>query len=217
MDQAGAYREAHERIAGIVDDSVADVAVAACPGWTVKDVVAHLAGFLSAYREGGREAFGPGWGDREVDRRRDSSLQECLAEWRELLEDPGDLFESGLAAVAVSDILAHEQDIRSAIDRPGARDDQSIVPSAEMALAWVEKAAAKADRPPLRIVTEDIDRQIGDGEPAATLRASTFDLFRTLHGRRTVDQVRAMDWDGDPEPWLDVLFIFGPTKEPVEA
>ena len=217
MDQAGAYERAYDRILEIVDDSVADVGVAACPGWTVKDVVAHLAGFLDAYRTDGRNAFGPGWGDKQVEKRRDKSLQECIDEWAELFKDPGGLFESDLSAVAVSDILAHEQDIRSAIDRPGGEDDENIVPSAEMALAWVEKGAQKAGLPPLRIVTEDIDRQIGEGEPAATLRASTLELFRTLHGRRTVDQVRKMDWDGDPEPWLEVLFIFGPTTELVEA
>jgi uncharacterized protein (TIGR03083 family) len=217
MDKAGAYRRAYERILDVVDDSVADVDVPATPGWTVKDVIAHLAGFLSAYRQGGHDAFGPGWGDEQVEIRRDKSLQQVLHEWSDLVEEPGDLFESGFSAVAVSDILAHEQDIRSALDRPGGRDDENIVPSAEMAIAWVERAASKAELPPLRIVTEDFDRQIGDGEPATTLRASTFDLYRTLHGRRTVDQVRAMDWDGDPEPWLEVLFIFGPTKELVEA
>jgi hypothetical protein len=42
-------------------------------------------------------------------------------------------------------------------------------------------------------------------------------LFRALHGRRTVEQVRAMDWDGDPEPWLSAFFLFGPTERKVEG
>ncbi|MGI8707100.1 MAG: hypothetical protein ACR2LG_02690 [Actinomycetota bacterium] len=49
------------------------------------------------------------------------------------------------------------------------------------------------------------------------LRTSTFELFRALHGRRTVDQVRAMEWDGDPEPWMPVFFVFGPAERVVEG
>jgi hypothetical protein len=83
-----------------------------------------------------------------------------------------------------------------------------------MALSFLEKRTA--DLPTLRIVTDDVDGQIGDGEPSATLRTSTYGLFRTLHGRRTVDQVKAMEWSGDPEPWIQNLFLFGPTERIVE-
>jgi len=133
-----------------------------------------------------------------------------------LIENPGDLFESNLGPVAVADALAHEQDIRTAIDRPGARDDPNIVPAVEMGLAFVDKKAEAAGTPALRVKTDEIDRTIGRGEPVTTLHTSTFELFRTLHGRRTIDQVRTMDWDGDPEPWMSVFFLFGPTKHVVE-
>jgi uncharacterized protein (TIGR03083 family) len=187
------------------------------PGWTVKDVVAHLAGFFTTYRSGDpRTAFTADWGDKEVANRKDLSLQECLDEWGDLIENPGDLFESNLGPVAVADALAHEQDIRTAIDRPGARDDPNIVPAVEMGLAFVDKKAEAAGTPALRVKTDEIDRTIGRGEPVTTLHTSTFELFRTLHGRRTIDQVRTMDWDGDPEPWMSVFFLFGPTKHVVE-
>ncbi|MDQ3620320.1 MAG: hypothetical protein M3391_09365 [Actinomycetota bacterium] len=53
---------------------------------------------------------------------------------------------------------------------------------------------------------------------AATLRTSTFELFGTLHGRRrTVDRARAMDWDGDPVPWMPVLFVLGAAERVVEG
>ena len=216
LDRSEAYRCSHDRIRTLVDESTANVEVQACPGWTVKDVIAHLAGFFTAYQTGGQDAFGPGWGEREVESRRDRSLEDCLAEWGELLENPGDLFESNLGPVAVSDVLAHEQDIRTALGRPGARDDENIIPSVEMALSFLSKGATENDLPTLRVVTDDLDRHIGKGEPACTLRTSTFELFRTLHGRRTLDQVRAMEWEGDPEPWLPALFLFGPTGREVE-
>jgi uncharacterized protein (TIGR03083 family) len=201
----------------LLEDDVAGVEVPTCPGWTIRDMAAHLAGFFGAYKTGkGMEAFGEGWAEREIDARKDKSFRECIEEWTEHVRDPGDLFESPLGPVAVADVLAHEQDIRTALNVPGARDDESIVPSVEMALSFLGKKAGD-ELPTLKIVTEDLERQIGDGEPAATLRTSTFELFRTLHGRRTIDQIRALDWEGDAEPWTTSLFIFGPTKEVVET
>ncbi|MCA1709246.1 MAG: maleylpyruvate isomerase family mycothiol-dependent enzyme [Actinobacteria bacterium] len=216
MDQRAAYEQSYRRILELVDADVADVDVPTCPGWTVKDVVAHLASLFARYASGDPAAFGPGWADKEIEDRRARSLDECLAEWKDALENPGDIFESRLGPVAVSDILAHEQDIRTALNQPGARDDEAIVPSAMMALAFLESKAESDDLPPLRLVTDEIDHQIGSGEPAATLRTSTFELFRALHGRRTLDQLRAMDWEGDPGGLPSALFIFGPTERVVE-
>lgn len=81
MDRSEAYRCSHDRIRTLVDESTANVEVQACPGWTVKDVIAHLAGFFTAYQRGGQDTFGPGWGEREIESRRDRSLGDCLAEW----------------------------------------------------------------------------------------------------------------------------------------
>lgn len=217
MNHAEAYGRSYRRICTLLDGQAGDVEVPACPGWTVKDVVAHLAGFLTAYKGGdSKDAFSPGWGDREVKARQNRSLEECMNEWSELVEDPGDLFESNLGAVAVSDLLAHEQDIRTALNRPGARDDENIVPAVEMGLSFVDKKAQAADLPTLRVVTDEMDRQIGNGEPIATLHTSTFELFRALHGRRSAEQVREMAWDGNPEPWMSVFFLFGPAEQAVE-
>jgi uncharacterized protein (TIGR03083 family) len=217
MSFRDAYERAHDRICNLVDDEVANVEVPTCPGWSVKDVIAHLVGFFTAYREGDpKEAFSQGWADAQVTNRKGRSLGDCLTEWSELLNDPGDLFESHLALVAVSDVLAHEQDLRTALNRPGARDDENIVPAVEMGLSFVDKKVQAEKLPALRIVTEEIDRSMGQGQPSAQLRTTTFDLFRTLHGRRTVDQVRAMDWNGDPQPWMHALFVFGPTQTEVE-
>jgi uncharacterized protein (TIGR03083 family) len=217
VEHADAYKRAQQRVLTLVDDDVAATDVPACPGWTVKDVIAHLAGFFTAYRSGNpQEAFGPQWGDREVAARKDRSLQECVTEWNDLVTDPGDLFESRFGPVAVSDVLAHEQDIRNALGQPGARDDENIVPSVLMGLSFLENKPETQELPALRIVTEEIDQTLGQGEPAATMRTSTFELFRTIHGRRTPKQVRAMDWEGDSEPWIPSLFLFGPAERPVE-
>ena len=210
MNQAAAYEKIYERISSLVDDENATVEVPTCPGWTVKDVIAHLAGFFAVYEEQGMKGFGPGWGDKVVEERSDRSLTECLEEWTERFRRADEI-----NPVAISDALAHEQDIRTAIGEPGAQDDPNFVPSVEMALGFLTKSGD--DKPTFRVKTDEVDQTIGDNEPVATLRTSTFELFRALQGRRTKEQVRAMDWEGDPSPVLDHFFIFGPTKEVVET
>jgi uncharacterized protein (TIGR03083 family) len=217
VNHADAYKRSQQRVVTLIDNDVAATDVPACPGWTVKDVIAHLAGFFTAYRSGDpQEAFGPGWGDREVAARQHRSLNECITEWNDLVEAPGDLFESRFGPVAVADVLAHEQDVRTALNKPGARDDENILPSVQMGLSFLENKPETQELPALRIITDEIDQKLGQGEPAATLHTSSFELFRTIHGRRTPEQVRAMDWQGSAEPWISSLFLFGPAEQPIE-
>jgi uncharacterized protein (TIGR03083 family) len=216
MDNQAIYESARKRVAELARNGEPDTPVPTCPGWTVKDVVAHLSGSLDAYITGAVEgASSPTWGEKQVEDRRDLSLEDCLAEWEERAQEAGELFESTLGAVAVADVLAREQDIRTALDRPGHRDGEGIVASVELALGFVEQKIRASELPPLRVETEDVDKRVGDGEPEGTLRTSTFELWRTLHGRRSPAQVRALDWDVDPEPWIGVMFLFGPAETDV--
>jgi uncharacterized protein (TIGR03083 family) len=213
MDNRAIYESARQRIAELARNGDPDTPVPTCPGWTVKDLVAHLAGSLNAYTTGALEgATSPTWGDKQVEEHRDLSLEDCLVEWEKSAHDAGGLFESQLGLVAVADVLAHEQDIRTALDRPGHRDGEGILASVELALGFIDQRMQASQVPALRIETEDLDRTIGDGEPAWTLRTSTCELWRSLHGRRSRAQVRALDWSVDPEPWLDVMFLFGPAE-----
>jgi uncharacterized protein (TIGR03083 family) len=213
MDNDAIYQSARRRVAELARNGDADAPVPTCPGWTVKDVVAHLSGSLGAYIAGGLEgASSPSWGDNQVKERRGLSVEECLAEWEKSAQEAGELFESRLGVVAVADVLAHEHDIRTALDRPGQRDGEGVLASVELALGFIEQKIQASELPALRIETEDIAKEIGDGEPAGTLRTSTFELWRSLHGRRSAAQVRALDWSVDPEPWVGVMFLFGPAE-----
>lgn len=51
-----------------------------------------------------------------------------------------------------------------------------------------------------------------DGEVAAALSGSAFELLRAFTGRRSVEQVVAMDWTGSPEPYLAVVNPYGALK-----
>ena len=216
MEAEATYEAARARITDLVKNSDPATPVPTCPGWSVKDVVAHLAGSLGAYISRALEgATSPTWGDKQVEQRRAASSEECLAEWEKNTGEAGEVFESDLATVVVADVLAHEQDIRTAIGSQGQREGEGVLASVELALGFIGQKITGAKLPALAIVTEDFEKQIGEGEPAGTLRTSTYELWRALHGRRSPAQVAAFDWDGDSGTWMDVLFLFGPAESDI--
>jgi hypothetical protein len=62
--------------------------------------------------------------------------------------------------VAVADVLAHEQDIRTALDRPGHRDGEGILASVELALGrqdpWRRFESTAGVRHQLNLMCDDI-------------------------------------------------------------
>jgi hypothetical protein len=119
-----------------------------------------------------------------------------------------------LDVILVTDLAVHGQDVRNALNQPGDRD------SAGVRIALASYAAALALRlaqrglAPLRLRYEGKERMAGEGEPGATLTADRYEIFRALAGRRSVEQMRAMDWEGDPGPYLDVIPAY---EAPAEA
>jgi hypothetical protein len=105
----------------------------------------------------------------------------------------------------VFDATLHEQDIRGALDRPGARDAQGVV----VGLGFVEGALDSFVRsnalPTLELVSPEWSTVAGDGEAAVTVEASRFELFRTFGGRRSTDQFLALSWSGEPVPYLRIF------------
>jgi hypothetical protein len=69
---------------------------------------------------------------------------------------------------------------------------------------------------PLLVRTEQRETRVGPagGEPV-TLDTTVFEAFRWRLGRRSRRQLAAMDWSGDPTPFLDHLCIFGPARADV--
>ena len=66
---------------------------------------------------------------------------------------------------------------------------------------------------PVRITVEDAEFRIGpSGDPVLGLRTTRFEAFRWRMGRRSRDQLAALDWSGDPAPVLDHLVVFGPAR-----
>lgn len=213
-DLARMYRETRERLTALVaglDEAELDTPVPACPGWSVADVVGHLAA-VPEDALAGRLTRPPSEDETaaQVDRFRGVPMAQTLAAWTEL----GPRFEEIVAAFkvrpAVIDVASHEQDIRGAVGQPGARDTEVIREMSGWLLARLS--------PPVRlcVTVEDTQIQVGpEGTPVLGLTTTWYEAFRWRMGRRSRSQLAALDWSGDPAPVLDHLVIFGPARADV--
>jgi hypothetical protein len=43
----------------------------------------------------------------------------------------------------------------------------------------------------------------------ATLSGEPWELARAVSGRRSPDQIRAYEWEGDPEPFIKLFYPYG--------
>lgn len=223
-----AYRAGHDRIVEFLSDKDTEAVVPACPDWTAADVVRHLAGISSDTTGGVFEGFASDeWTDAQVSSRRAMSYDEVVAEWGRsvdgaiaVLDDVDslglpDLIPTAFGTVppsvvpgaAVSDILHHEYDLRNAFGDSGSRDLMELQVAAAAHVRGLRGKFATLGLPTLRVVSTDAGQQwnIGKDEPAATVKASSFELFRGIGGRRTRQEMCSWDWEGDPNVFVDAM------------
>jgi uncharacterized protein (TIGR03083 family) len=208
--------------------------VPACPAWTVRDVLAHVTGVAAdaaggTYFSGAADAWSDirlaaardEWTAGQVQSRRDRPVEALLAEWAgwaATLEPilagtapalPGS--PGWLVSAPVADLAVHLHDVRGALRQPGDRDAPVTGLGLRIYARWLGQRLDQAGRPALRLRVAGRERVAGSGQPVAALAADAFELFRALSGRRSLGQVRALGWDGDPEPYLD---LFAPYPMP---
>lgn len=242
LDLAAAYAETQQALVKLTEslpEKTLATIVPATPEWSVKDVVAHVTG-VAADVAGGRippeldlvaSLSDPKQAARrdeltaqQVASRRDHSIGEIVAEWNACLDDvlamirgekPFPHFVPFADAILVTDLAVHAQDVRNTIGRPGDRDSAGVgIALASYAGALMLRLAQNG-LPPLRLRYDGKERSVGEGEPGATLSGDRYEIFRALAARRTVEQVLAMDWEGDPTPYIEVLPAYDPPERPV--
>jgi hypothetical protein len=221
------YAQSRRRLlelADALDDAAAARSVPALPGWSIKDTYAHLAGVCADVLDD-RRGRQPEWGERTVEERRHRSLADVITEWSERGHELDERLPGEKAFYLGVDAWSHEHDVRGALHLPAPTPAETgwvldrVVTSFQA--TWVE-----SDLPPLRLAITDngdgtghllgTDHLLGTGQPAAILRCDAFTLARVLMGRRSRQQVVALDWSGDPKPFLEHLFVFGPAEDDVE-
>ena len=204
MTDVGAlYREGRGRIADLVRDAGEGVEtkVPACPEWTVRELVSHLSGVCADIINGRLDGVATNpWTQAQVDERREWPISKILEEW----DDYGPQCEAicehfgGAEVQWLSDMTTHEHDIRGALGQPGERDSEAV----RVGFSWMAERLGEIgkerDLPTLRLVTLEGDEVVaGEGTPQATVKGSRFDLFRTMTGRRSIEQIDELEWDGD--------------------
>ena len=196
-------------VSSLTEDQLA-TQVPGCPLWQVRDVVAHLVGLVVDVRAGVLPggAGGEAWTQAQVDDRRGRSLAELVEEWNR--EAPA--FEDSLADLGfrgwifVYDVTMHGDDLRETLGLAlGTSETHAVVLD-----GLIDLARSRAEG--LGTLTLDAGAQqwsLGDGEPKASLTVrDAGELGRIVGARRSDEAVRAMDWNGDPEPWLVALPLF---------
>jgi uncharacterized protein (TIGR03083 family) len=196
--------------AGLSRDQ-SELPVPALPGWSVKDAYAHLTGLCADMLDGQTEGAGsPAWTAKQVAARSSRDLPEVCAEWLER----GPALDAWLAQHAATfvafDVWNHHQDVRSAVGLRGERDPGQVDYLAAEALGAFDGRFREARVPALRVVTEGVARNLGDGPPDATLTTTDYELMRILFGRRSLAQITNAGWTGDPTAYLDHLHLFDP-------
>jgi uncharacterized protein (TIGR03083 family) len=240
VDVGDAYLEVQRRLIDLVNDPGTEVnaPVPTCPGWRVRDVLAHHVGavvdvsrgqfidpamnILDQWQDGAIQRARDDLTARQVKERRGRSVHELVEEWRGATERVLPLLRGDVpvpsslppfvALMGLTDLVVHEIDIRTALSLAPAP------PTAALSLALraysfsLESRIRQLDLPSLVLVIDGDERQLGDKEVGATLRAERDELVCVLAGRRTAEQILGLEWQGDPAPFLTVLPEYGPVK-----
>ena len=211
-DYTKAYSESRERFCNLVsqagDDGLA-LQVPACPDWTVKEVLAHVIGVAADSVAGNvADMGGDEWTETQVSARRDQALEDLITEWKEhslLIESTLDTIHPALAGGLIGDLITHEQDVRGALDKPGARETTTLELPTYTYIRYFGTRVKKAGLDAVAVDADGLSWVAGAGEPGVSVSGELFHILRSLTGRRTRDEVRRLDWKGDPEPYLDVF------------
>lgn len=208
------YTDAKERIAGLVtdlSDARLNTTVAACPEWSVRDVVAHLAAVADDWGQG-RLTGAPTdeLTAAQVARFDGQSISEIIGAWNTATAHLGRRAAADGLEPPVGDVAVHEHDVRTALGSPGARDSAAVIYTSDRLLAALSTPV------PLRVKVEDAEYRCGaDSGPELLLRTTRFEAVRSRTGRRSRAQLAAMDWSDDPAGVLDHLCMFGPTESDI--
>ncbi|GGF52844.1 hypothetical protein GCM10011519_28500 [Marmoricola endophyticus] len=196
-----------------LSDQEAQRYVPACPDWTVRDLLAHMIGLGADTADGNEpDDHDEAWTQAQVDRRAGVPLAALVEEWQALVPRLS-AYMTEHGPRPLNDAVIHEQDLRGAVDRPGARETTELAIVRDTLLERI--AGRVGDLPPIALCGTELEWvSRGSVEDAETvLEASDFDLARAAMCRRTPAELREWTVRGDVEAYLDALAHLGPLPE----
>jgi hypothetical protein len=212
------YRAGREALTALLRDrsdewpALRDQPVVACPQWSVGDTLAHLVGVCADAQAGNLEGVATDpWTAAQVDARRGCTIGELLDEWAEVgvgMEAFADAADLPQLRQWLFDGVTHELDLRGALGEPIDAGATRVGMGVRWAVdAWF--ASAELDGHPRPRLLLDGVPWSGGGDDVDELELRAYEAARALTGRRSLDQIRALRWRGDPEPYL-AAFTWGP-------
>jgi len=206
-----AYRETIRNVVALVTEHPVpeDLQVPACPEWTVRDLVAHLVG-ICAFAIGRRS----GWAEAERSSA-EMDLPRLAEEWARMGEAAEQLLARNdrRGSIMVMDAFTHELDLRYALGAPLPVDHPAFPLAFGILRHGFSTEVAAHNLPAVVIAVDGQEWRAGLGEQVATLSGDRYDLYRSLAGRRTYEQITRLGWSRDSHRWLPA-FTWGPFTPP---
>jgi uncharacterized protein (TIGR03083 family) len=203
------YASVQDRLTQLVTDADANRLVPGCPGWHVRDVVAHLVGLCGDWVEGRFDGYASDeWTAIHLGRFAGWTVEAMFDAWgrsvarfEELVDSP---FGATPARWAFGDAVIHEADIRGALGA-GRVPTEAVALGLRSSLARWEEVLERANVPAVRIVTSDELWHVGppDDPDPAEVEVQSYEVFRALAGRRSRDQVVEWRWSRDASPIVE--------------
>jgi uncharacterized protein (TIGR03083 family) len=216
MDAIEEWTRAQGRVIALVQSlsaTAAHVLVPSCPDWTVRELLSHMVGLDVDVLAGDEpDDHNSTWTQRQVDERAAHDTETIVAEWLTTTA-PLQRWMADNSTRPLGDVVIHEQDLRGALNAPGARDTDGLAALRDRMAAGFAAGVAQAGLPTVALVSDSWSFSAGDGEPAVTITASEYDLTRALMSRRSATQLRKWTVRGNLEPYLAVFAALGPLPE----
>lgn len=188
-----------------------DMPVPSCPEWTVHELIGHLVGIcslavarVSGWAEAARSSAGMG-------------VAGLLAEWNRMGDQAERVLQAGgerRGSLMVMDAFTHELDLRYAVATGLPADSPAFSRAFEVLLNGFSASVTAHNLPSVVIEVDGREWRAGAGEPVATLTGDRYDIYRSLAGRRTHEQITKLGWSRDSHRWLPA-FTWGPFTPPL--
>jgi uncharacterized protein (TIGR03083 family) len=157
----------------------------ACPGWSVRDVLAHCGAVLSRVTTGRLNAFTPELNEIDVAERRGWPLPDVLSELASGYLEAGPVIGAAggrLDVIALGEWL-HGGDVRAALGEPLAYASGGFADACVLLGDWTRRRAV----PLVEVTLPGSTLRLGapaPGRPAATLRTGHATVMRLFAGRQ---------------------------------
>lgn len=215
-DAAAAYRLVQGRVDALLRGrtDVCERVVPACPAWSIRQTVCHLAGTAEDAVAANLDNAGTDeWTQAQLDRLAGRRLDEVLDLWATATEAVTEFLAASpklVGAQAVFDALIHEHDIRGALAEPGSRTaDPAFAVAVGFLTTMIDRTIRRNALPCLQLTTPTTGTtQLGDPAKAPgqiAVELSDFEALRVFGGRRSRRQLATLPWEGDVAQLLPIF------------